>query len=117
MEFQTKTEGKVLVIKPLVKKITSLNSGEFRDDVQKMIDGGSTNIIINMSSVEYMDSSGLGSIATIFKYLEDKAKLRSVSYRMALCSLQTSVVSIYSIFHMAAFIPYYGDEAEALNTF
>jgi anti-sigma B factor antagonist len=107
----------LLIIKPLVKKISSINSGEFRDSVQKLIDSGTSNIIINLSMVEYMDSSGLGSLASIYNYLDEKATLRTERHRLALCCLQNSVDSIYSIFKMSTFVPAYKNEDEAMNTF
>lgn len=40
---------------------------EFKARVEDVIDGGATQIVLDMSEVTYMDSSGLGTVVSVFK--------------------------------------------------
>lgn len=42
---------------------------QFKEDLKKIIDGGTRRIVLDFDRVEFMDSSGLGSVVGCLKYM------------------------------------------------
>ena len=52
-------------------RINTNNASEFKDKLEKSINDGSLNIVVNMSKVEYLSSSGIRVILQIYKQLDE----------------------------------------------
>jgi anti-sigma B factor antagonist len=46
----------------LAGEVDSYNSPKLREKMVSMIDAGNQNLVINMSGVDYIDSTGLGTL-------------------------------------------------------
>ena len=67
MHVESEKTFDVLRVKPLEKRLDASISADFRGRVKEWIDEGNSRIILDLSSVEFMDSSGLGAIVSSLK--------------------------------------------------
>ncbi len=83
----------------------------FRERVQKLIDAGRTNIILNLKGVDYIDSTGLGALVMSYTSLQragGKIKLLNLSRRGIELLVMTKLTTIFEVFD---------DEQNAINSF
>jgi anti-sigma B factor antagonist len=111
MKSSVRQHGKVTVI-DLSGKIT-IGDGDIklRDAVNALLEEGRKSIILNLSSVSYMDSAGIGELVACFKRaLERKASVKLVnpSGKVQDLLILTRLQEIFEIFR---------DEREALASF
>ena len=65
-------------------------------------------LIINLEAVEYMDSSGIGTLVEIYR------RVKAFSGKLLLCGLNDRVYSIFEITKLDKFFKICSSEAEAL---
>ncbi len=70
MATVTKSEDRT-VVQP-EGKITAANVDEFRKELAELIDGGATNITIDLNKVDIIDSKGLAVFIVCHKTLADR---------------------------------------------
>lgn len=83
----------------------------FRERLQKLIDSGRTNIILNLKDVDYIDSTGLGALVMSYTSLQragGKIKLLNLSRRGIELLVMTKLTTIFEVFD---------DEQNAINSF
>ena len=66
-------------------------SPQLRESLQRLIDAGGRQVVVDLAGVGFMDSSALGALVTIFK------RLRDVGGRLCLAAVQPAVRSVLSI--------------------
>ncbi|GJM20933.1 MAG: anti-sigma factor antagonist [Planctomycetota bacterium] len=69
MHIETNNHGDVLVVKLFESRLDSYVATDFRDAMDGFISQGSERIVLDLSKVEFVDSSGLGAIVTTQKRL------------------------------------------------
>ncbi len=111
MKSSVRQHGKVTVV-DLSGKIT-IGDGDIklREAVNALLDEGRKSIVLNLSSVSYMDSAGIGELVACFKRaLEKGAKVKLVnpSGKVQDLLILTRLQEIFEIFR---------DEREALGSF
>jgi anti-sigma B factor antagonist len=65
-------------------------------------------LVINLSEVEYMDSSGVGTLVEVFR------RVKAYRGKLSLCGLNERVRSIFEITKLDQFFKIYKTEEEAL---
>jgi len=83
----------------------------FRERLQKLIDAARTNIILNLKDVDYIDSTGLGTLVMSYTSLQragGKIKLLNLSRRGIELLVMTKLTTIFEVFD---------DEQNAINSF
>ncbi len=58
---ESKADG-VLILEPQVQTIDGFNSSAFRERLLGYIRGGASQIVLDLSSVDYIDSTGLAAV-------------------------------------------------------
>jgi anti-sigma B factor antagonist len=66
---------KVLVVKPLEKRMDAFIAIDFRGQMGAFISEGQELIVLDLSEVDFVDSSGLGAIVASLKMLGGKGDL------------------------------------------
>lgn len=82
-----------------------------REAVQASVDGGVKNIILQLGDVDYIDSSGLGTLVVCFSTLRDAEgalKLLNVTSRNLELLVITKLETVFETFN---------DEQDAVNSF
>jgi anti-sigma B factor antagonist len=64
---------------------------QLRDGLQRLVDAGDRQVVVDMAGVGFMDSSALGTLVVIFKALRD------VGGRLCLVAVQPAVCSVLTI--------------------
>lgn len=73
------------------ERLDALNSGELRDRILGLLEAGGQRLVVDLSGVSFIDSSGLGALLSGYK----NANLRSGSFILA--GLQPRVQSMFEL--------------------
>lgn len=84
---------------------------DFRDSVREAIAGDQRNVLLNLSEVNYIDSSGLGQLISSY------AGITSRGGQMKLYNLQKRVKDLMQITKLLTVFETYTDEETALRSF
>lgn len=61
--------GPFQVITPKLPRLDASVADDFKTEVKALIDKGARRIVIDLSQVQFMDSSGLGALVGCLKYM------------------------------------------------
>jgi anti-anti-sigma factor len=109
MQIEERTAGNILIVKPLEKRIDASLAPEFKGLMIDRIGAGNTKILLDLSDVEFIDSSGLGAIVSSLKALGGKGDF-------AICCLKETVSSLFRLTRMDRIFQIFASEEEALKT-
>jgi anti-sigma B factor antagonist len=87
------------------------SSSELKEKVREYLDQGKVNIILNLAHVDFINSSGLGTLVSTLK------EVRTAKGRIALCSLAPYVQEIFEITQLSHIFDIYPGEEEAFAAF
>jgi anti-sigma B factor antagonist len=82
-----------------------------KEQVKKMIASGTTSIHLNLTNVEFINSSGLGSLVSTMK------EVRLAKGRLTLSNLASYVQEIFDITQLSHIFEIFKTEEEALNSY
>lgn len=91
MQYHTDKHDGRTVLSLHEKRLDAHNSGDLRDGILKLLETGEDHLVIDLSEVEFIDSSGLGALLSGYK----NATLRSGSF--VLVGLQSRVQSMFEL--------------------
>jgi anti-sigma B factor antagonist len=92
-------------------RLTSFEAQAFRDAIHGLIKKGHKNIVLNLTGLEYLDSSGVGEL--VGNYL---AVVKSGG-AMKVVGLAPKVEQIFKVTQLYQVFPEFPDEASALESF
>src|SRR6056297_3615144 len=75
MQLKHNNVEDVLIVRPLEKRIDASTATEFKQKMNEWIDSGNRRIVLNLSEVDFIDSSGLGAIISGFKKIGNNGNL------------------------------------------
>jgi len=81
-----------------------------RDQIQKLLNSGDRKFLLNLSDVNYIDSSGLGELVTSF------TTVRNQGGHLKLLNLTKRVQDLLQITKLLTVFEAFDSEAEALKT-
>ncbi|HLF95867.1 MAG TPA: STAS domain-containing protein [Methylococcaceae bacterium] len=91
------------------ERLDAHNSGELKDYLQRLLESGSNAVVIDLSDVRFIDSSGLGALLSGYK----NATLRQGS--LVLAGLQSRVQSMFELTRLHRVFDIYPNLQEALD--
>lgn len=83
MQFKTEHRGQWLVLKLEDKRLDASKAVEFRETVNRFIDEGHRYLIFDISSIDFIDSSGLGALVACLKRLGQQGDIAIVGAKNA----------------------------------
>lgn len=101
-------ERDVAIIKPQVKRLDASVALAFKQEVQKLVESGEKSLVLDLESVQFMDSSGLGAMVSILKALGTSGKL-------AVCNVTGAVLSLFKLTRMDKVFTIAGAPDEAIG--
>ena len=110
MEMRSETVEQIGVLN-LVGRLEASNSGELKQKVTDLVNGGQVLILADMSQVDFIDSSGLGALV---------ACLRSASKAggiFKIASLQEYTRNLFSITRLDRVFELFDERDAALKSF
>ena len=92
-------------------KLTSFEGQAFREAIQRLLQQGHRNIVLNLTGLDYLDSSGVGELARNYLAVVKKGGA------MKVVGLAPKVEEILKITQLSQVFPEFPDEASALESF
>ncbi len=93
MRMEELKNGAALVIKPLERRIDAASATGFKNTLGAWIQKGEKLIVLDLSEVDFIDSTGLGAIVSVLKSLGDEGEL-------IICNPRETVMSLFRLTRM-----------------
>jgi anti-sigma B factor antagonist len=110
MEIPVESRGNVTVAEVPVKELDAGNSGDLKTAMAKVLEGNSK-IVLDLHSMQFVDSSGLGAILSF---------LRNVSAKggdLKLCGMTKQVRTAFELVRMHRIFDIFESRDEAVRSF
>ena len=92
-------------------RLTSFEVGALRESVSRLLKDGRKDIVLNLSGLQYLDSSGIGELARIY------VSVVKQSGQMKVIGLSSKVEEILKVTQLYQVFPEFPSEAAALESF
>jgi len=93
MRLENKKAGDILIVRPLERSLDTDSAALFRERMAAFIVDGNDRIVLNMTEIDFLDSTGLGAIVSSLKRLDGNGSL-------VLCGLSDMVRKVFEITRM-----------------
>ncbi|WP_022707584.1 MULTISPECIES: STAS domain-containing protein [Paracoccus] len=100
-------ENGICVVDPGLERLTAANATAFRDELIALLGNGEDRLLVDMSAVEFVDSSGVGAMVGVLKKIGNRGEI-------AICSLTGNVDKMFRITRMDKVFAIYPSRAAAL---
>jgi anti-sigma B factor antagonist len=97
----------VPVVVPRLKRLDASVAPAFRQEVVQLVQSGERRLVVDLTGVDFLDSSGLGALVSILKALGAQGAL-------AVCGARGPVLSLFKLTRMDKVFPIDADRASAL---
>ena len=111
LEIQQREHEGIMILDLKGRLTVGQEATTFRERMQKLLQTGNTNIILNMEQADYVDSTGLGALVMCFTSVQKmggKVKLLNLTRRSIELLVMTKLSTIFEIFT---------DEQDAINSY
>lgn len=111
MQLNITEQDEIIKISVNEERMDAHNSAALKEQMLQLFDEGKCNLIVDLSSVRFIDSSGLGALVSGFK----NASAREGNLK--LCSLQPQVRSMFELTRLHRVFEIFSNHDEALASF
>jgi anti-sigma B factor antagonist len=105
--LHSRKENDILIVHPDIERLDASMAISFKDKMAGFIKEGNSTIVLNLSRVEFIDSSGLGSIVSSLKMIGRDGNL-------LLCGINRNIMSMFKLTRMDRVFQMFDSEAEAV---
>lgn len=110
MEVETKAIGDIDVLK-LAGRLDADSTGYFKEKVSFLAEHNRVRLVIDMSAMTFIDSSGLGAIISALRLTRESGG------NIKIAALQAPIRPIFKLTHLDRVFDLYGDTETALEKF
>ncbi|MBD3402657.1 anti-sigma factor antagonist [candidate division GN15 bacterium] len=110
MDIQAREENGVAVLS-LSGRLDLASGSQLKDEIKKYLEKNVTSIHLNLAKVEFINSSGLGSLVSIMK------EIRLLKGRFTMSDLASYVREIFEITQLSHIFEIFATEEEALTSY
>ena len=111
MQIERETAGDVLVLRVLEKQVTSHEAPELKTALLGAMAGDTDRILLDLTTVENMDSTGLGALLFGLRQADQHDK------DLRFCGMQKKVRFLVHVAQLESAVPSYADVEEGLKGF
>jgi len=111
MKINSRNRDGVTILEPRGKITIGVGDVALRQAVQEQLDGGAKNLLIDMSGVTTMDSSGVGELVSTYTTVTNRGG------KLKLLHLPPKVNDVLQITQLITVFETFEDEDEALGTY
>jgi len=108
MKIESDHIGNMLVVTPYDHRIDASSAADFKSQLSNWIHDGNCHILLDLSQISFIDSSGLGAIVSLLKQLAGKGDIR-------MCNIQEPVMALFKLTRMDRIFKIYQSSAEAIE--
>jgi anti-sigma B factor antagonist len=110
MELSTQKIGEVTVVSLLTEVLDAANADEFKTSFDSIAEE-SKNIVLELSRVRFIDSSGCGSLLSCLR------QAKSLGGNLKICRVQETVGTVFELVRMDRVIDIFESREEAVKAF
>ena len=110
MELAVEKVGDVAVVEIPVDELDASNTGELKHDIAPVLEAN-VKLVIDLSRLRFVDSSGLGAILSCLRQLSSKGG------DLKLSGMQKQVRAVFELVRMHRIFDIYGTREEAVRAF
>jgi anti-sigma B factor antagonist len=110
MQFETEKIGDVVVVKIQTEVLDAANAREFRAGITPILEKD-VKIVFDMSPVNFLDSSGCGTVLSCLR------QLNSAGGDLKMFGLQQSVRTLFELIRLHRIIDIFNSRDEAVNAY
>jgi anti-sigma B factor antagonist len=110
MEIPVQNVDSVAVATVPVDELDASNAADFKRDIAPILQTN-TRVVIDLSQLRFVDSSGLGAMLSCLRQLSAK------SGDLKLCGMSKQVRALFELVRMHRIFDIYGTRAEAVDAF
>lgn len=92
-------------------RLTFFEVGVLRENVTRLLGEGHKHIVLNLSGLQYLDSSGIGELARMY------VMVLKAGGEMKVVGLSRNVQDVLKVTHLYQVFPEFPDEETALQSF
>ena len=111
MNLKVEEKNNVTIIYVKEERLDAHNSTELKEKIHELFEGLKKNILVDLTDVRFIDSSGLGALVSGFK------NASSHQGSLKLSSLQPQVKSMFELTRLHRVFEIFANSAEALENF
>lgn len=108
MQLNCVTHNDINVISVQESRIDAASAIQFKDAMRAVTETGPSHVVLDLSGVKFVDSSGLGAIVASMKQMGD-------ARRLDLASLTPDVAKVFRLTRMDSIFVIHDDVAQALQ--
>lgn len=108
MNLTQTQHGAITVLQPQAERLDAGQALAFKEAVREVMDAGNPHIVLDLSSIGFMDSSGLGAVVSLLKYTGKEGKFE-------LAGLSPMVSKVFALTRMDKVFHIYSDTCDALG--
>lgn len=108
MNFDKENYGEKLVVKLMEDRLDAALAVRFKNNLKVLVDEGAAHMILDLSQVGFMDSSGLGALVGHMKYMGTERKFE-------ICGLSPTVEKVFKLTRMDSVFKIYENLDEAVS--
>jgi anti-sigma B factor antagonist len=108
MKFDERQEQEAIVIRPIEQRLDSYVAEELKAYMKSIVHNGHMQIVLDLSDVEFVDSSGLGAIIATMIALRPQG-------RLMVCNVNKNVLALFRLTRIDRVIPVMDNADEALR--
>ncbi|RVT82137.1 anti-sigma factor antagonist [Rhodobacteraceae bacterium CCMM004] len=103
MELETRATSEVLIVSVGEARLDAAAAVRFKDALREAAEGGPPRVILDLSGVEFLDSSGLGAVVGAMKQLQPEQRLELAGLRGTVAKVfrLTRMDRVFRIHHTA----------------
>jgi anti-sigma B factor antagonist len=107
--INVRKEDGAVIVDLLVDRLDASIASNFRNKLIEIIKDGNTSIILNLTNMKFVDSSGLGAIVSGLKTLGARGDL-------TLCCIDERIMSMFRLTRMDRVFKIFKTEGEAISS-
>jgi anti-sigma B factor antagonist len=111
MQLAFEQRGEVMIVRVREAKLTYPILSSFFSEVRQQVEGGARKVVIDLSSVSYLDSASIGCLMDVHRLLQEKGGA------LRLSGLQPRVETMISMTGVHKIVPLHREEEDALAGF
>ena len=108
MQLSVEEQGTTKVITLEDRRLDAAIAGEFKDQAREIADENTQLLVLDLSPVSFIDSSGIGAIVGLMKHM-------GRGRRMEICGLHPTVFKLFQLTRMDSVFVIHATREEALK--